>query len=46
MISPKYFAHPQYLILHKEKLEVILLTKEKHVKKKTKNILVIRAYNP
>jgi hypothetical protein len=34
MISPKYFAHPQYLILHKKKLEVILSTKEKHVKKK------------
>jgi len=43
---PQIFAHPQYLILHKEKLEVILSTKEKHVKKKTKNILVIRAYNP
>jgi hypothetical protein len=40
------FARPQYLILHQKKLEVTLSTKEKHVQKKTKNMLVIRAYNP
>jgi hypothetical protein len=47
MISTKYLHTHNISFSTKKKLEVILLsTKEKHVQKKTKNMLVIRAYNP